>query len=342
MDAGYTLDAMRAADWPQVRAIYLEGRDGGNATFETETPEWDAWDAAHLPCCRLVARCDDAIVGWAALSPVSRRRVYSGVAEVSVYVAAAVRSTGIGRALLTRLIHESERSGIWTLQSSILVENAASLALHRRMGFREVGRRERIGQRNGVWRDVLLLERRSRVVGCGPAGPIEDSQEAQGAHVDIAKPEDLGFSSKRLARIDASMQRYVDEKKLAGIVTLIARKGRVVHFEKFGMADIEAGKPMQFDSIFRIYSMTKPITSTAILMLMEEGRLRLADPLARYVPAFKDVKVLDSAPGSGGRLVNSSRPITIRDLLTHTSGLSYGFDEVHIDDLYRKHIWQPM
>jgi CubicO group peptidase (beta-lactamase class C family) len=158
--------------------------------------------------------------------------------------------------------------------------------------------------------------------------------------MDIVKPEDLGFSSLRLARINAVMQRYVDEKKLAGIVTLVARRNKVVHFEKFGMADIEAGRPMQLDTLFRIYSMTKPITTTAALMLFEEGRLRLADPVSRYIPAFKDVKVLDNTAGSGVRYVDAMQPITIHHLLTHTAGLSYGFDEnVYIDELYRKHIW---
>jgi CubicO group peptidase (beta-lactamase class C family) len=160
--------------------------------------------------------------------------------------------------------------------------------------------------------------------------------------MEIAKPEDLGFSGKRLERIDTAMRRYVDEKKLAGVVTLVARQGAVVHFGKCGMADIEAGNPMERDTIFRIYSMTKPITSTAVLMLMEEGRLRLADPIAQHIPSFKDVKVLDNAPGSGVRQVNTDRPITIRDLLTHTAGLSYGFDPVYIDELYREHIWGPM
>ena len=166
MEASYTLDAMRTADWPQARAMYLEGIDTGNATFETEAPDWDAWDAAHLPVCRLVARQGDAVIGWAALSPVSRRRVYAGVAEISVYVAATAQGMGVGRALLARLISESERAGIWTLQSTILAENAISVALHTSMGFREVGRRERIGQRHAVWRDVILMERRSRIVGC--------------------------------------------------------------------------------------------------------------------------------------------------------------------------------
>ena len=344
MSTGYALDAMRATDWPQVRAIYLEGIEAGNATFETDAPEWDAWDAAHLPICRLVARQGDAVIGWAALSPVSRRRVYAGVAEISVYVAGTAQGMGIGRALLARLIDESERAGIWTLQSTILAENAISIALHTSMGFREVGRRERIGQRHGVWRDTILMERRSRIVGCDdePEKPPAIGQiPIEGADVKIAKPEDLGFSGERLERINATMQRYVDEKKLAGVITLVARRGAVVHLGKCGMADIEAAKPMQLDTIFRIYSMTKPITSTAVLMLMEEGRLRLADPIAQYIPGFKDVKVLDNAPGSGVRQVSADRPITIRDLLTHTAGLSYGFDDVYIDELYRKHIWGP-
>jgi L-amino acid N-acyltransferase YncA len=164
MNAGYALGAMRAADWAQVRAIYLEGIATGNATFETEAPDWDAWDAAHLPTCRLVVRQGDVVVGWAALSPISRRRVYAGVAEVSVYVAKTAQGIGVGRALLARLISESERDGIWTLQSTILAENAISITLHKSVGFREVGRRERIGQRHGVWRDVILMERRSRIV----------------------------------------------------------------------------------------------------------------------------------------------------------------------------------
>jgi L-amino acid N-acyltransferase YncA len=166
MEASYTLDAMHATDWAQVQAIYLEGINTGNATFEIDAPDWDAWDAAHLPICRLVVRQGDAIIGWAALSAVSRRRVYAGVAEVSVYVARTAQGMGVGRALLARLIDESEHAGIWTLQSTILAENAISIALHKNMGFREVGRRERIGQRHGVWRDVILMERRSHLVGC--------------------------------------------------------------------------------------------------------------------------------------------------------------------------------
>lgn len=165
MITDWTIEAMQAADWQQVRAIYLEGIATGNATFENAAPEWETWNAGHLPHSRLVARSDVGLLGWAALSPVSSRCVYGGVAEVSVYVAASGRGQGIGYALLQALIAESERNGIWTLQAGILPENVASLAIHRRAGFREVGRRERLGKLHGVWRDVVLLERRSQIVG---------------------------------------------------------------------------------------------------------------------------------------------------------------------------------
>ena len=161
-----TFGVMTEADWPAVRAIYAAGIATGNATFQTEAPEWAAWDAGHLPSCRLVARDGSGtVVGWAALSPVSTRPVYAGVVEVSVYVGESVRGQGVGRALLDALIHASERDGRWMLQAGILAENEASVALHLRCGFRVVGRRERIGRLNGVWRDVLLLERRSEVAG---------------------------------------------------------------------------------------------------------------------------------------------------------------------------------
>jgi L-amino acid N-acyltransferase YncA len=161
----YQIEAMQAADWPFVRAIYLEGVATGNATFETEAPDWPAWDAAHRPDCRLVARAGGVPIGWAALSPVSRRRVYRGVAEVTVYVAAQARGHGAGKALLHALVAASEEAGIWTLQASIFPENEASLALHLACGFRQVGYRERIGCLNGVWRHTVLLERRSQKVG---------------------------------------------------------------------------------------------------------------------------------------------------------------------------------
>lgn len=156
---------LTVADWPVVRAIYEEGIATRNATFETDAPEWAAWDAARLPVGRLVARRGRTVVGWAALSAVSSRAVYSGVAEVSVYVAASARGQGVGRALLTALVAASEAAGIWTLTAGIFPENEASLALHRACDFRVVGRRERLALHYGVWRDALLLERRSRIVG---------------------------------------------------------------------------------------------------------------------------------------------------------------------------------
>jgi L-amino acid N-acyltransferase YncA len=154
--------AMEARDWEPVRAILQEGIDTGLATFETAVPDWDAWDAAHRRDCRLVARRDGVVAGWAALSPVSRRAAYAGVAEVSIYVAARQRSRGVGRALLERLIAESEKAGVWTLQAVVFPENGASIALHTSAGFRLVGRRERIARLAGRWQDTLLLERRSR------------------------------------------------------------------------------------------------------------------------------------------------------------------------------------
>jgi len=160
-------DALRPEDWEQVRAIYVEGIATGHATFETGAPQWEKWDSEHLARARLVARDGPAILGWAALSPVSGRCVYAGVAEVSVYVATSARNRGIGRALLEGLIRASEAEGIWTLQAGVFPENASSLALHRRCGFREVGRRERLGKLGDTWRDVILLERRSRTVGSG-------------------------------------------------------------------------------------------------------------------------------------------------------------------------------
>lgn len=157
---------MRDEDWEQVRAIYLEGIATGDATFETGAPSWEKWDDAHLRECRIVARSSSGrIVGWAALSPVSDRCVYAGVAEVSVYVGEKGRGHGTGRALLRALVEASERRGIWTLQAGVFPENVASIKLHLSCGFREVGRRERLGKMNGTWRDVMLLERRSEAVG---------------------------------------------------------------------------------------------------------------------------------------------------------------------------------
>jgi phosphinothricin acetyltransferase len=161
----FVIDTLLIQDWEFVRAIYLEGIATGQATFETEAPDWERWDAGHLPQCRIVARSGDGILGWAALSPVSRREVYAGVAEVSVYVAASARGFGVGGALMRALIEASERHGVWTLQSTIFPENHASVALHLKHGFREVGRRERIARHHGVWRDTVVLERRSRAAG---------------------------------------------------------------------------------------------------------------------------------------------------------------------------------
>jgi L-amino acid N-acyltransferase YncA len=152
---------MLPGNWPVVREIYREGIATGNATFETELPDWEKWDGGHRKDCRLVARRGEEIVGWAALSPVSARRVYAGVAEVSIYVAAKARGGGVGKLLLQALIAESEARGVWTLQGGIFPENIASISLHKSCGFREVGVRVRIGKLGELWRDVLLLERRS-------------------------------------------------------------------------------------------------------------------------------------------------------------------------------------
>ena len=165
MMAELEIRKMQAADWDQVRAIYLEGIATGHAMLETGAPSFAEWDQAHLSCARLVAQQGDATVGWAALSPVSQRCVYGGVAEVSVYVSISNRGSGVGRKLLDALITESEQNGIWTLQAGIFPENVGSLVVHRACGFREVGRRERIGKMNGEWRDTILLERRSPMVG---------------------------------------------------------------------------------------------------------------------------------------------------------------------------------
>ncbi len=161
----FVLEKLLARHWPAARAVYLEGVATGHATFETEGPEWAAWDAAHLPFARLVAVEGGRVAGWAALGRVSSRAAYAGVAEVSVYVGSEFRGAGAGRRLLAALVEESEANGVWTLQASVFPENAASLAIHRACGFREVGRRERVGRLRGRWRDTVLLERRSRTVG---------------------------------------------------------------------------------------------------------------------------------------------------------------------------------
>jgi phosphinothricin acetyltransferase len=161
----YLLDELKPEDWETVRAIYEAGIATGQATFETAAPSWEAWDASHRANCRLVARQDGQVIGWAALSPVSGRCVYGGVAEVSVYVAASWKGKGVGKALLQTLVAASEAAGLWTLQATIFPENTASIRLHHVCGFRTVGVRERLGQQDGRWRDVVLLERRSTITG---------------------------------------------------------------------------------------------------------------------------------------------------------------------------------
>jgi L-amino acid N-acyltransferase YncA len=157
---GARLREMSEADWPDVAAIWEEGIATGIATFETEPPSWQVFDAGRLREGRFVAELDGGVVGWAALSPVSSRACYAGVAENSVYVAAAARGRGVGTALMRALVGEAVGAGIWTIQCSVFPENTASLALHQRAGFRVVGRRERIAQLDGVWRDTLFLELR--------------------------------------------------------------------------------------------------------------------------------------------------------------------------------------
>lgn len=161
----FTVGQMKDDDWEAVGAVYQDGIATGNATMVTKAPERNEWDGNHLGHCRLVAKSEGEVVGWAALSPVLSECAYSGVAGVSVYVAASARGREIGKALLFALAEESESAGIWTLQARIFPENVASVALHESCGFRVVGVRERIGKLNDVWRDVVLMERRSKVVG---------------------------------------------------------------------------------------------------------------------------------------------------------------------------------
>jgi phosphinothricin acetyltransferase len=157
--------AMKSEDWSDVSRIYKEGIDTNQATFETDVPPWDIWDASYHKFCRIVVEVGGQVVGWAALSPVSKRPVYRGVAEVSIYIGAEERGHGVGLALMNTLIEQSEQAGIWSLYSSMFPENEASVALHEKCGFRMIGSRERIAQHHSQWRDTALMERRSQVVG---------------------------------------------------------------------------------------------------------------------------------------------------------------------------------
>jgi Sortase and related acyltransferases len=161
------IKTITAEAWPEVAKIYTQGIATRNATFQQKAPEWEEWDAAHRPDCRLMAVLEDKVVGWAALSKVSGRCVYSGVAEVSIYIDEQFRGQGIGNVLMEALIDESEKNGIWTLQAGIFPENKASIRLHESQGFRVIGIREKLGQMDGNWRNVAMLERRSKVVGNG-------------------------------------------------------------------------------------------------------------------------------------------------------------------------------
>ncbi len=152
-------------DYFQVAEIYKQGIDTGIATFQNDIPEWESWDKSHLPNCRIAIFEGSEMAGWAALTPVSGRCVYAGVAEVSIYIASNFRGKGIGEFLLNRLIEESEKEGLWTLQSGIFAENIGSIKLHEKCGFREIGYREKIGQKNGVWKDNVIMERRSKIIG---------------------------------------------------------------------------------------------------------------------------------------------------------------------------------
>lgn len=152
-------------DFDVVKKIYQQGIDSGLATFQTQAKNWQEWDNSVLPICRLVAVDDSNVLGWAALSSISDRCVYGGVSEVTVYVATEAQGRGIGYKLLSALIKDSEKNNMWTLQAGIFPENQASINLHKKCGFRIVGTREKLGQINGVWHDVVLLERRSKVVG---------------------------------------------------------------------------------------------------------------------------------------------------------------------------------
>ncbi|MEH6308721.1 MULTISPECIES: GNAT family N-acetyltransferase [Olivibacter] len=159
------LRTMNDTDWPAVRTIYLQGIATGQATFQTEAPSWEDWDGSHLKHSRFIASIDGHIAGWAALSPVSSRCVYAGVAEVSVYIHEDYRGKGVGSFLMNALVESSEKQGLWTLQSGIFPENEASIRLHEKHGFRQLGYREKVGKHGNTWRDTTLMERRSKTIG---------------------------------------------------------------------------------------------------------------------------------------------------------------------------------
>lgn len=162
----YIIENMKETDWQQVSEIYLSGINTKIATFQNSAPTWEEWDKGHSSTCRFVARSEEKILGWVALSPVSSRCVYAGVAEVSIYIGEEHKGSGVGTALLNHLIINSEDEGYWTLQSGIIKENLPSRRLHKKCGFREIGYRERVGKmNNGKWHDVILMERRSKLVG---------------------------------------------------------------------------------------------------------------------------------------------------------------------------------
>lgn len=165
MNKPINIDKMLPLDWDRVREIFIEGIQTGNATFRTEVPSWDEWDKDHLSSCRLVAKQGGEVRGWAALSPISSMGAFSGVVEVSIYVASSAVGRGVGSLLLQQLIESSEQNKIWSIQAMIFPENIASINLHLKFGFEEVGTRKQIGKLNGVWRNVVLLERRSTIVG---------------------------------------------------------------------------------------------------------------------------------------------------------------------------------
>ncbi|MFA9397871.1 MAG: N-acetyltransferase family protein [Clostridiaceae bacterium] len=162
----YKIESMKPGDWEQVKNIYLEGIKTNIATFQTEAPTWENWNNGHLNSCRLVAHSENNILGWIALSPTSTRTCFKGVVEVSIYIGEKYKGQGIGTTLLTNLIKLSEENGIWTLYSAITKENTASISMHKKSGFREIGIREKIAKTgDGIWHDIVLMERRSKTVG---------------------------------------------------------------------------------------------------------------------------------------------------------------------------------